>query len=228
MVAELWDNHRVISGKTLDQVFAEDNLPPDFSGLELGFIHRKTIEEDIYFVANNKNERIEGIQCSFRVDDKTPELWNPETGEIRKLSGFSKKEGVITISLDFEPSQSWFVVFGKKATDNIPLATANFPVIKELRTITGPWSVKFDEKWGGPKEAVVFDSLQDWSKHSNPDIHYFSGTAVYNSEFEVVNKPDSPIFLDLGKVQIIARVRLNGKDCGIAWKPPYRVDISSA
>lgn len=228
MVAELWDNHGVISGKTLDQVFAEDNLAPDFSGLELDFIHRKTIEEDIYFVANNKNERIEGIQCSFRVDNKIPELWNPETGESRKLSVFSKKEGVITISLDFEPSQSWFVVFGKKATDNIPVATANFPVIKELRTIPGPWSVKFDEKWGGPKEAVVFDSLLDWSKHSNPKIHYFSGTATYKKNFDVAKKPGSATYLDLGKVQIIARVRLNGKDCGIAWKPPYRVDISSA
>ncbi len=88
MVAELWNNHGVISGKTLDHVFAEDNLLPDFSGRELDFIHRKTIEEDIYFVANNKNERIEGIQCSFRVNSKNPELWNPETGEIRKLFGF--------------------------------------------------------------------------------------------------------------------------------------------
>jgi hypothetical protein len=26
----------------------------------------------------------------------------------------------------------------------------------------------------------------------------------------------------------MARVRLNGKDCGVAWKPPYRVDISHA
>lgn len=228
MVADLWDNHRVISGKTLDQVFAEDNLPPDFSGLDLDFIHRKMSGEDIYFVANKKNEKIEGIQCSFRVVNTTPELWNPETGEIRKLAGVSKKEGTITISLDFEPYQSWFVVFRKKTTENIPKATANFPVIKDLLTITGPWSVKFNEKWGGPKEAVVFDSLLDWSKDSNPGIHYYSGTAVYKREFEVANKPDSPTILDLGKVQIIARVRLNGKDCGIAWKPPYRVDISSA
>jgi hypothetical protein len=228
IVADLWDNHRIVFGKTLDQVFSGDSLPPDFSGQELNFIHRKTKEEDIYFIANEKNSRVEGIQCSFRIDNKIPEIWNPETGEIKNLSGFSEKEGVVTILLDFEPAQSWFIVFREKSTDNIPLATANFSEIKEIQTISGPWAVKFDERWGGPKEAVTFDSLTDWSKHRNPGIHYYSGTAVYNRVFEIENIPDSPVFLDLGKVQMIARVRLNGKDCGIAWKPPYRIDISSA
>ena len=35
-------------------------------------------------------------------------------------------------------------------------------------------------------------------------------------------------WLDLGKVEVMARIRLNGTDCGIAWKPPYRVDITRA
>jgi len=26
----------------------------------------------------------------------------------------------------------------------------------------------------------------------------------------------------------MARVKLNGEDCGITWKPPYRVDINKA
>jgi hypothetical protein len=34
--------------------------------------------------------------------------------------------------------------------------------------------------------------------------------------------------LDLGEVAVMAQVKLNGRDCGNAWKPPYRVDVSGA
>ena len=228
MVDDLYDNHRIISGKTLDQVFAEDKLPPDFSGQELNFIHRRTKIEDIYFIANPKDDKIEGINCMFRVSGKIPELWNPETGEIRNLPEYFDKEGRTSIPIDFEPFQSWFVVFAEKASANTGTTKSNFLKKQDLLTITGSWSVKFDERWSRLKDAVVFNNLVNWSEHANPAIRYFSGTATYKKEFELTQKPDSPVFLDLGKVQVIARVRLNGKDCGIVWKPPYRIDISSA
>jgi len=37
---------------------------------------------------------------------------------------------------------------------------------------------------------------------------------------------DRRIWLDLGQVQVMATVKLNGKDLGILWKPPYRVDVT--
>ena len=34
--------------------------------------------------------------------------------------------------------------------------------------------------------------------------------------------------MDFGKVKEIAEVSLNGQDLGILWKPPFRVDATSA
>jgi hypothetical protein len=101
-----------------------------------------------------------------------------------------------------------------------------------LREITGPWQVTFDPKWGGPAQPVTFNELTDWSKRAEEGIKYYSGTAIYRKTFDIPQpalfNPQSKIFLDLGKVEVMARMRVNGKDCGIVWKPPYRVDITDA
>ena len=74
-----------------------------------------------------------------------------------------------------------------------------------------------------------FDKLEDWSKRPESGIKYYSGTAVYRTAFESRSgNPKSKALLDLGSVEVVARVRVNGEDCGIAWKPPYIVDISGA
>jgi len=36
------------------------------------------------------------------------------------------------------------------------------------------------------------------------------------------------VYLDLGRVQVIAEVKLNGRDLGILWKPPFRADLTVA
>lgn len=99
------------------------------------------------------------------------------------------------------------------------------------RTLRGPWEVSFDPRWGGP-EQVTFDRLEDWAKRSEDGIRYYSGTATYRKTFALeesaIANPDSVIELDLGKVAVMAEVRLNGQELGTLWKPPYRVDVSAA
>ena len=94
--------------------------------------------------------------------------------------------------------------------------------------IAGPWEISFDPKWGGPAK-VTFDKLEDWSKRPEEGIKYYSGTATYRKVFSHQSSVvGGRTYLDLGNVEVMARVRVNGKDCGIAWKPPYRLDVTDA
>src|SRR5450759_1793565 len=99
--------------------------------------------------------------------------------------------------------------------------------------IKGPWEVKFAPGWGAP-EKVVLDNLVSWSEHSDNGVKYFSGAATYRKAFDFAPLPMSDpllkpaVYLDLGKVAVMAGVKLNGKDLGVLWKLPYRVDISDA
>jgi hypothetical protein len=62
---------------------------------------------------------------------------------------------------------------------------------------------------------------------------YFSGTATYTKTFDwtppsEIEKEKSEVWLDLGEVQVMADVKLNGRDLGVLWKPPFRVNIAGA
>ena len=37
---------------------------------------------------------------------------------------------------------------------------------------------------------------------------------------------DKHVYLDLGKVAVIARVKLNRQEIGILWKPPFRAEVT--
>jgi len=226
---DLWGAGKVASSKTIAEVFRADGLAPDFQGEDLRYIHRRIGDADAYFVANNKNEARD-VDCTLRSEGRIPELWDPETGDIRELPEFSTRNGLVSIPLHFEPAQSWFVVFRKPGVPKAAGDGGNFPTCRTLKQIGGSWQVKFDPRWGGPKQPVEFETLTDWSKHADSRIHYYSGTACYRRTLELteaqVSADGGRLVLELGQVNVVARVKLNGKVCGIAWKPPYRVDIT--
>ena len=101
--------------------------------------------------------------------------------------------------------------------------------LPEPMLIDGPWTVSFDTAAGGPS-SVTFDHLDSWAKSSDDGIRYFSGTAIYRKTFRADIDKDSSVrvFLDLGKVEVMAEVIINGQDLGVQWKAPYRIDITDA
>ncbi len=196
--------------------------------LALKSIHRHSGDADVYFVANT--ERSAGAAwCGFGVAGRQPELWNPVTGTRRTLDQFEEREGRTLVPLEFAPAESCFIVFRSRTPATREPARGNFPELQPVTEIAGAWEVTFDSQWGGPEKPVTFPVLQDWTQRPEPGIKYYSGTAVYRKAFDVPSSPvasrRSPLLLDLGSVQHLAHVRLNGRDLGVVWTAPWRVTL---
>ncbi|MBR6075003.1 MAG: hypothetical protein IKP87_06840, partial [Victivallales bacterium] len=92
--------------------------------------------------------------------------------------------------------------------------------------IDGPWNVSFPPNLGAPASAV-FPKLMSYTDSDDSGIRYFSGTSTYTKSFGLpAQAANAPLLLDLGDVMVNARVFVNGHDCGILWKSPYRVNVT--
>ena len=230
----LWESNdkagSIISGLTAREVLSAQGIDPDFNHdlpSVLDYIHRQSGETDIYFIRNTSGEFYSG-NCSFRVSDKYPELWDPSTGKQSRLEKFKAGDGRISIKLDFDSGASIFVIFSKnkRSIPVVPVESADN--IKSLN-IDGPWKVTFPKGWGAPSEAS-FDNLISWTESENEGIKYFSGTASYYKTISIQEEDIQNyalIHLSLGDVCDVAEVFLNGKSAGILWKEPYRLDITN-
>jgi hypothetical protein len=238
---EIWQEGKTGFGKNKDlypdyettiTVLKRKNIPEDFSSDEhsLRFIHRSTEELDIYFVSNRTGKIVNTI-CRFRVEEGLPALWDPITAEITTLKQHERHQRETIIPLQFEPFQSFFVVFDKKEHNNAGKAkkTVNFPEISLVSELRSNWKVNFDQKWGGPGE-VKFNELSDWSQNKDKGIKYYSGIVTYETSFNLPDQFDldnaGEIYLDLSEVYNLARITLNGKDLGVLWTSPWRVKIT--
>ena len=92
--------------------------------------------------------------------------------------------------------------------------------------LSQPWEVRFAPGWGAP-ELVKFDTLIPWNEHPNEGIKYFSGTATYRTSFALnAEQARRLVRLQLGTVNHIARVRVNGQPLGVVWTDPWMVDLT--
>jgi hypothetical protein len=176
---------------------------------------------------------VKTLEVDYMLDGK-PYQWSGHDPDLVELAAYTAPiASPVEVRCDAqgnpvvwasEPGQyEWVTASGKKSSARMDSFPA--PVM-----LTGPWRVEFQPKRGAPK-AAVFDSLISWSQHAAPGIKYFSGEAVYYQKFAVpsgLRAKDTQVLLDLGKVQVMAEVQLNGKTFASMWHPPYVVDITGA
>ncbi|MEI8272277.1 MAG: glycosyl hydrolase [Paludibacter sp.] len=120
------DNHygkgKVMWGKAIDKLLAELKAVPDFASNQndpknIMYFHKKVKDDDVYFVFNQQNRTLNS-ELLFRVEGKTPEIWNAENGTITIPAIYAKEQNQIRIPVTFKPFQSLFFVFKNGKPEN--------------------------------------------------------------------------------------------------------------
>jgi alpha-L-rhamnosidase/F5/8 type C domain len=222
----------VYAGQPLADVFNALQLKPDFDYTKpqndnrLLFVHRKLADGDLYFV-DNRGDKEATLDATFRVTGKAPELWRAETGTSEPAS-FTIADGGTTVPLHLEPWGTVFVVFRRSTAEKshaVPELTET-----KLASVEGPWQVAFQSGRGAPP-SITMDTLAAWNESSDPGVKYFGGVGAYTKTIQAPANwfaKDAHLWLDLGDVKNLAQVSVNGKDLGVVWHAPYRIDVTSA
>ncbi len=219
----------IMDGIDLQQALDVVGITKDLdlgSDVPVLWTHRTLPGMEIYFMTNQGNEQIR-FEPSFRVKGKKPQLWDAVTGEIRMLNEYTEQDGRISLPLQMEPLQSWFVVFVNEQGKHTGRGyVENFPTPQLLKKIESGWSVDFHNKEIGPDASQMWQTLSDWTQSSNDQVRYYSGTATYSTTFVLDQVPvDGQLYLNLGNVGVMARAHVNGQYAGGAWIYPFRIPI---
>ena len=209
--------------KALDVAPDFDHSKPE-SDTRIEFVHRKVADGEIYFL-DNRSDRDETVEASFRVTGRAPELWYAETGKSEPAS-YATANGRTTLPLHLEPWGTVFVVFREAAA--VPARVLPRATETKLADVDGPWEVKFQEARGAPA-SISLDRLMSWTESGDAGVKYFSGVGTYTKTIEATAEwLGGSVWLDLGDVKNLAEVSVNGVSLGVVWHAPYRVDVTQA
>jgi len=207
----------------------------------IGFVHRRLVDADVYFLANTSNLP-QVVRARFGDRTAYAELWDPLTGVIEQPDASGD-----ALSLAFEPHGSRFIVFRKSGGSAQPSTKRRAIGSAELRS---GWSVQV----GGAARRGPIDLPHSWA--DDQSTKYLSGTAVYERTVDVpaaFRAEGARVFLDFGSAAPIDRepladgtmrgnsfaalvappireaatVFVNGRRAGTIWAPPYRVDLTA-
>lgn len=183
---------------------------------EVLWTHRKTDGAEWFFIAAPTGKDFHG-SLLLRASGEA-EIWDPVSGQIQALPNLRAGDTFI-VQLDLERAGNCFVVF-KNHTDKKPLEQPRTTRTQELRQ----WTLQFPEGWGAPEKPVKLKELKAWKDLPlGEEGKAFSGTAVYETSFTLPKAGE--VVLDLGRVDMIADVQVNGQPAGVLWASPYKLTV---
>lgn len=187
---------------------------------EIGFVHRRAGARGIYFLAN-VGPRAKRVQARFRHGNAGALVLQPETGVSAPPLWSRTTADHTDVTAELEPWGSLFVILDPASKPAPPPAAAE---VRVSIPVPGPWTLR---RAGIAPAALA--RLVDWTEL--PGYGDFAGTAVYSTQFRIAAsrlRAGARVVLDLGEVEDVGEVVLNGLDVGVAWKHPYLLDVTHA
>ncbi len=187
----------------------------------LSQIHHKLGDRDVFFFAWTDMDKAKEFTAEFKTGDKTPWVWNAETGE-KYVHPYGDRKNVLDIRL--EPQESMLVVFEPNMPGKgKPRPQVDFDKFVEVKP---DWKVEFKQAI----TKVVFDrpmsELIDIGQSTDPNLNTFAGTITYKGQFDANDAGYR--MLDLGVVHGVSEVALNGKSLGVRWYGRHTYDAGEA
>ena len=222
VVEKLWKNqnlkNRVLSGISLEEALGQLSVATDVMADGLKWTHRHAGNADWYFVCPKQEESFDGI-VEFGCEG-TPELWNPINGTVEPLAA-QWVGGKSRIRMNLSCGESMFVVFRHDKEYRQPA--------KQVETTvpwTPQWTLTFPQSWT-MEQTLTLDNLTPWNElNLSEEGRAFSGTAQYATVLDMDEVDESDRYLiDLGKVEEIAVVQVNGQVVDTLWTSPYRTEV---
>lgn len=213
---------RVLSGLSLKEALNVLKKIPDVDSDEILWSHRKTEGADWYYVCAPKGKSFKGsvdFHCTGRV-----RLWNPVDGSVLDIPSSQKGE-ITSIELDLPFAGSSFLVFTPNQGE---VSHVRVPQIQASISVDSNWVLNFPKGWGAPEYVSLGGELKAWKDLEMPtEGKFFSGTVDYRATFRVLKVQDKCMYkLQLGDVERIAEVYINGEFVRTLWTSPYEVDIT--
>jgi hypothetical protein len=181
------------------------------------YIRRSLKDGELYFFFNESNQT--QTRTATLLGRGSVAVWDASHGTIHPISGLAPTTGSVAVPLQLGPQETRFVVIGAApATSNRPQPT--LAPVQPLVELTDSWSITLGDK-------KLATPLKSWEELGATG---FKGTANYHHDFTAPTPlPEGKrIFLDLGNVHEIARVRLNGTAFEPQAWPPYLWDVTEA
>ena len=178
--------------------------------------HRQTSGAEWFYITAPSGKDFHGT-VALKADGQ-PEIWDAVSGEIHALL-YQREGEVVYVNLDLEHAGNCFVVF-RPETKKAPLKELKPAKVQELKN----WTLSFPEGWGAPEKPVKLKELKAWKDLPlGEEGKAFSGTAVYETSFTLPKAGE--VVLDLGRVDMIADVQVNGQPAGVLWASPYKLTV---
>ncbi len=217
-------NGSVAIGMTLEDALRAFAIEPDMKckGGNVQWFHRKSEGADWYLVTAPAKGEFQG-EVAFRTSGAA-ELWDMRNGEIYKVD--TKTDDDYTkMLLQLHPAEAYFVVFRHDGISHA--APVRQPSQGKVIALNGGWQLSFPEGWGAPAHMAA-DTLKPWKDlNLGNEGRAFSGTATYTRYLQLDDfEPQACYVLDMGRVDMIADVRVNGHQAGVLWAAPYTLPIA--